>query len=65
MSAPGFGALSGGFVSLGGGAFVLVGAGPFGGLGGKGVLLSFSRIVFRSDARFGVLCTTTHRIALE
>ena len=49
----------------GAGTLVNAGAGPFGGLGGKGVLLSLSRMVFRSDARFGVLCTTTHRIALE
>ena len=53
--------------SSGGGAGTLVnaGAGPFGGLGGKGMLLSFSKVAFRSDARFGVLCTTTHRMRLN
>ena len=65
MGAPGFGALSGVLVRLGGGAFVLVGAGPFGGLGRKGVLLSFSRMVFPSDAKISVLCATAHRVALE
>ena len=35
VGAPGFGALSGVLVKLDGGALVLVGAGPFGGLGGE------------------------------
>ena len=49
----------------GAGALVKTGAGPFGGLGSKGVLLSFSTMVFPSGADYGVLCTTTHRVALE
>ena len=47
MGARGFGALSGVLARLGGGAFVLVGAGPFGGLGGGEMLLSFSNVAFR------------------
>ena len=52
VGAPGFGALSGVLVKLDGGALVLVGAGPFGGLGGEEVLLSFSSVAFRSVAKF-------------
>ena len=61
--APGFGALSGVLVKLDGGALVLVGAGPFGGLGGEEVLLSFSNVAFRSGAKFAMLSVTAHRIS--
>ena len=63
VGAPGFGALSGVLVKLGGGAFVLVGAGPFGGLGKEKVLLSFSNVAFRSGAKFAMLSVTAHRIS--
>ena len=51
--------------SSGGGAGTLVnaGAGPFGGLGGGEVLLSFSIVAFRSGAKFAMLSATAHRIS--
>ena len=39
------------------------GAGSLGGLGRKGLLLSFSSVVFPSDAQYIVLCTTILRVA--
>ena len=63
VGAPGFGALSGVLVKLDGGALVLVGAGPFGGLGEEEVLLSFSNVAFRSGAKFAMLSVTAHRIS--
>ena len=63
VGAPGFGALSVVLVKLGGGAFVLVGTGPFGGLGGEEVLLSFSSVAFRSGAKFAMLSVTAHLIS--
>ena len=39
------------------------GDGSFGGLGMKGVLLSFSSVVFPSGAQCIVLCTATPRVA--
>ena len=63
VGAPGFGALSGVLVKLDGGSLVLVGAGPFGGLGGEEVLLSFSNVAFRSGAKFAILSVTAHWIS--
>ena len=40
-----------------------VGAGSLGGLGGRRLLLSFSSVVFPSDAQYIVLCTTILRVA--
>ena len=63
MGAPGFGALSGVLVKLGGGALVLVGAGRFGKLGEEEVLLPFSNVAFRFGAKFAMLSVTAHRIS--
>ena len=49
----------------GAGTLVNADANPLGGLDGEGMLLSFSNVAFRSDARFARLCATAHRIALE
>ena len=63
VGAPGFGALSGVLVRLGGKAFVFDDADPFGELDGEGVSLSFSNVAFRSGAKFAMLSVMAHRIS--